>query len=109
MFLSKVYCESSEIVEQMLKRNSNANDDGETGIPHVSYLPKSDRMEEHIENIKEITAMRLKKKVNSYKGRQRLKSWTEKVSSQKTKTKKQQQQSQVYAYAFFLHNRHSKY
>ena len=64
-------------------------------------------MEEHIEDIQEITARRLKKKVNPYRGKQCLKSWTEKVSSQKKINKKQQQQSQVYA--FFLHNRHSKY
>jgi len=79
MFLSKVYCESNKIVEQILKRNFNAHDDGETGIPHVSYLPKNGRMEEHIENIQEITSMLLKKKVNPYKGKKGLRSWNEKV------------------------------
>jgi len=71
MFLSKVYCESSKIVEQILKRNFNANDDGEIDISNVSYLPKNGRMEDHLDDIEEIIVMHLKKKVSCYKGRQR--------------------------------------
>lgn len=103
-FLSKVYEESTKIIEDMLAKKPT---DGESiEMCHVSISIANDKSNTNVSTIELDGAKGIKKKDGSYKGNKRSKSWLERLDRKRKKNisrkKRKPQENLVIYFLIFL-------